>query len=90
MTRLILLCIFLNFLFVIFNDYKACYTFFSDMIHCKGKSYKLTMERESLKNYLIYGIQQTSGKMGLVMRKTVFGVFDLVRHKPGYTAKEDG
>ena len=28
--------------------------------------------------------------MGLVVRKPVFGVSDLVRHKPGCTATEDG
>ena len=27
--------------------------------------------------------------MGLVVRKSVFGVYDLVRHKPGCTATED-
>ena len=30
------------------------------------------------------------GHMGLVVRKPVFGVSDQVRHKPGYTATEDG
>ena len=29
-------------------------------------------------------------KMSLVLRKTVFRVSDQVRHKPGYTATEDG
>ena len=29
-------------------------------------------------------------KMSLVVRKPVFGVFDLVPHKPGCTATEDG
>ena len=29
-------------------------------------------------------------KMSLVVRKPVFGVSDQVRHKPGYTATEDG
>ena len=28
--------------------------------------------------------------MGLVVRKPVFGFSDLVRHKPGCTATEDG
>ena len=30
------------------------------------------------------------GHMNLVVRKMVFGVFDLVPHKPGCTATEDG
>ena len=36
----------------------------------------------SFAHYLLY--------LGLVVEKPVFGVSDLVRHKPGCTATEDG
>ena len=50
---------------------------------------QLFVFKETNISHVLY-MEDSSSKMSLVVRKSVFGVSDQVRHKPGCTTTEDG